>query len=374
MAVTGRLSCAAALFLQISLATASPPAAGHDKITMAARYIGSAGCSSSSCHGAAGERHNQYLVWSQHDFHARASLILTNARSMQMAQSLGLASASSDARCTVCHSPLSAISPGRIAHAEQRDNGVSCESCHGPAESWLRSHTRRDYTYAMRVSSGLRDLRNLYVRANACVACHQVLEPEVATAGHPSLFFELATQLASEPPHWRDTGDSSMQTWLTGQAVALRELSWSATRDRTTGAAEQAVALSWLLAMVTRANPSLPSITERADPAQTQKSADELARRAAVRRFASEDTSKLVRLLSSAVMDMHVSLSAHDMLYYRAKRIALALLALLPANESSYASELRQLTTDVKSLAGFDWTAFVQHMQAFRVKFDAEHR
>src|SRR5690242_5936565 len=33
------------------------------------RFLGAQGCSSSSCHGGAGEKNNQYTIWSSRDFH-----------------------------------------------------------------------------------------------------------------------------------------------------------------------------------------------------------------------------------------------------------------------------------------------------------------
>jgi cytochrome c peroxidase len=80
--------------------------------------------------------------------------------------------------------------------------GVSCESCHGPAENWLRSHTRHDYTRADRTASGMRDLQNLYVRANTCVACHQSFPNRCSRPGIPELIFELDGQSVAEPKHW----------------------------------------------------------------------------------------------------------------------------------------------------------------------------
>ncbi len=72
----------------------------------------------------------------------------------------------------------------------------------------------------------MRDLKSLYVRANTCVACHQNLDSDIAAAGHPALVFELDSQSIAEPKHWRDPEDIGVRAWLTGQAVALRELSW----------------------------------------------------------------------------------------------------------------------------------------------------
>lgn len=91
-----------------------------------------------------------------------------------------------------------------------------------------RTHTRADWTYAMRVSAGIHDLRNLYVRTNACVAGHQNVDADILQAGHPALVFELDSQSVNEPKHWRE--DESMigpRSWLIGQAVALREIAWT---------------------------------------------------------------------------------------------------------------------------------------------------
>src|SRR5438874_7543424 len=133
-------------------------AANGGKLETPARYLGSASCSSSSCHGGAGEQHNQFSIWSQRDFHTKAFLILTTARSSQMAQPLGIQNAAQSPRCTVCHSPLAAIAQSRLVPSERHEQSVACENCHGPAQPWLRSHTRPDYTYAMRVGSGMLDL------------------------------------------------------------------------------------------------------------------------------------------------------------------------------------------------------------------------
>src|SRR5207237_10680396 len=129
-----------------------------------------------------------------------------------------------NSRCTVCHAPFQSVAQTRLASTAHADEGVSCETCHGAAGSWLRGHTRSDWTYAMRVSAGMRDLRNLYIRANPSVACHQNVDNDLLKAGHPALAFELDSQSVNEPKHWRDDDDwSGARSWLVGQAVALRE-------------------------------------------------------------------------------------------------------------------------------------------------------
>jgi len=78
----------------------------------------------------------------------------------------------------------------------------------------------------------MRDLKNLYVRANTCVACHQTVATPLLKAGHPELIFELDGQCVSQPRHWREkTNWNGAQAWLIGQAVALREMSWQLSRE-----------------------------------------------------------------------------------------------------------------------------------------------
>ena len=218
------------------------------------QFIGAAGCKSSSCHGGAGEKRSQYLTWVKQDFHSRAYAVLVNARSARMAETLALPVAQTSARCTVCHSPLQAVAPSRLTPTAQPDEGVSCENCHGAAGQWLRGHTRRDWTYAISVGAGMRDLRNFYVRANTCVACHQNLDADLLAAGHPELTFELDGQSVAEPKHWRDEDPwSGPRAWLVGQAVALREMSWALANSETpdADAAARWSALVWLLAKTT---------------------------------------------------------------------------------------------------------------------------
>ena len=96
----------------------------------------------------------------------------------------------------------------------------------------------------------MRDLNNLYVRANTCVACHQNVDADLLRAGHPELIFELDGQSVTEPKHWREeTNWSGAQTWLVGQAVALREMSWQLARENpaTENALTRHAALYWLI-------------------------------------------------------------------------------------------------------------------------------
>src|SRR3954454_11671335 len=170
-------------------------------------YIGAGGCASSNCHGAtsaapAAENRilgNEYATWSVSDKHARAYKALEEARGKRMAEILGIADATRDKRCVVCHA---VGSPDK-----SRSDGVACEACHGPAEGWLGPHTKPD-SHDASVRAGMTDTKKLDIRAKTCLACHlgaagQDVDHELIAAGHPDLAFELDTFTAAQPAHHR---------------------------------------------------------------------------------------------------------------------------------------------------------------------------
>ncbi len=348
-------------------------------------FVGSLGCKSSSCHGGAGEKRSQYFTWSRKDFHTKAFTVLLDSRSERIAESLGIPTAQASARCTVCHSPLQSVAPNRVTRTVHPDEGVSCETCHGAASGWLRGHTRKDWTYNTRVGAGMRDLRNLYVRATACAACHQTLAPELLKAGHPDLFFELDSQSVAEPKHWKDDDPwSGPREWLTGQAVALREMSWALAGDPQNDDWSNARwnGLAWLCATATSAAaisapvPQPSNSPTRSDFASMQTEADALARRASVSNWSEGSARALLTALAALDPEFSVKTAAAPVLGQRAKRLVLALDRLVNALNQNRGwhlqtdAELNQLFQDVKSLDSFDTTAFAAHLKAFREALD----
>jgi hypothetical protein len=347
--------------------------------------VGSLGCKSSSCHGGAGPKRSQYFTWSQKDFHTKAHTVLLNARSQRIAEGLGVSPAETSARCTVCHAPFQWVGASRLGPEAHPDEGVSCETCHGAASGWLRGHTRKDWTYNTRVGAGMRDLRSLYVRATACAACHQVLEPALLQAGHPDLFFELDSQSVAEPKHWKDDDPwTGLREWLTGQAVALREMSWALASNAQTD--EWSVArwngLAWLCASATNAaaisSPILPppNAPARSDFTSTQTQADALARRAVVSNWSESTARNLLNVLASSDNEFSAKSAAVPILGQRAKRLVLALDRLANALNQNRGfklkvdTELNQLFEDVRTLDSFDAAVFATHLTAFRAALD----
>ena len=360
------------LFLAIS-AFAKEPRQTHEE---GAQFVGAIGCRSSSCHGGAGDKRSQYITWSQKDFHNKAFVILTDARSARIAEAVGGGEVSANARCTVCHSPLQSVSQTRLATTARPDEGVSCETCHGAAGPWLRGHTRSDWTYAMRISAGMHDLKSLYVRANTCVACHQNIDNDLLKAGHPPLVFELDSQSVNEPKHWHDDDPwTGVRSWLVGQAVALREVTWAIAQRPVQDDDEFARwhALKWILSKVPLANENNASLPAMSAFPGIQLEADKIARHAVQLSCTLQSVRELLVTLASTENDF-VGKTGDKALPENAKRLVLAFDTLgraLNANGGAplkVDNELSALREDVKIPDHFDAAHFADHLRAFRSK------
>jgi hypothetical protein len=249
-----RRALAFAAFFLVSSAAASTASDSNEPV----KYIGPGSCAATSCHGSvkpvAGSRvlQNEYSTWILQDKHSRAYQALTGDIGERMAGILKLgAKAEESPKCLACHA-LS-TTPEQRGRPFEISEGVSCESCHGPASAWLGPHTTRDWPHQKSVALGMRDTRNVIHRADLCLECHlgtkeKFVDHEMIAAGHPDLYFELDSFSAVMPRHWKvpresapgkpveDPAWAGVRDWATGQAVQLRasmdRLAWHANNQR----------------------------------------------------------------------------------------------------------------------------------------------
>ena len=214
-------------------------------------FLGRSSCAAATCHGGSidrGEAWNHSLsTWSLKDPHAGAALLLREKASERIVTILDPAAEESAerydnvlrTRCISCHataSPADCESRGLIDE-QLLAEGVSCEACHGPAEKWLESHVRVDWSGPERFepTTGMRDTESIMGRAQTCVRCHigsrtsdglvRDMNHDLIAAGHPALRFDLLLYTESLPSHW----DQSSPTEI--------DFSGSASRTRTVGRA-----------------------------------------------------------------------------------------------------------------------------------------
>jgi hypothetical protein len=211
------------------------------------------------CHngnGPKGSSGSEYGVWMQ-DKHAKSYQVLRTPRSeaIQLARSV-TTPAHQDGLCLSCH-----VGPSweedRANARNLLSDGVSCESCHGPAEKWLTAHYRppwRTLSTAEKERLGMKNVATLTGRIQTCVGCHvgagrSAVNHDLIAAGHPPLKFELAAYHAVMPHHWDDRKDTDRaqggrrdfeaQAWSVGQVgsarAALELLAFRAREDQSAG-------------------------------------------------------------------------------------------------------------------------------------------
>ncbi len=233
------LALAATLALGAALPSfAEEPVAGPR--FEAGRYVGPATCATASCHGSAEPRpgpvlRDEYGTWIHEDRHHRAHESLFGDLALRIVRNAKLEREPwAEPVCLACHAL--AVPEEAQARPIEPEDGVSCESCHGPAGGWIDRHTEEGWRHEDSVARGMTDLRDLEVRAGVCLGCHlgsadRRVGHELIASGHPELVFELDNFAAAMPAHWRPhferaagemAAGGPAAAWAVGQAAAFR--------------------------------------------------------------------------------------------------------------------------------------------------------
>lgn len=206
-------------------------------------YVGVSGCMGEGCHNDekpavhSGKMiGDEYTIWFDHDPHHGAFDTLYDDPSVDIAEKLNIEDAGESERCISCH----ATSVPEPQRGERFDieQGVGCETCHGPSEKYLEPHATEGWTAEQRGKSGaagllkdfgLIDTTALAGRANMCVSCHLEIDKDMLDAGHPALQFEMYSYnfytYNAEPHqiHWDDSKIEwiDAKLWAIGQVASL---------------------------------------------------------------------------------------------------------------------------------------------------------
>ncbi len=301
--------------------------------------------------------------------HANTQSRFSDPKGLGYAKDLGLPSPEKAAQCTVCHQPMAAVPKENFLGTWKPNVSVSCETCHGPAEKWLRSHARPDFTHAQRLALGMHPLDTSYQRANTCVACHGVVPDSIRKVGHPAPRFELARQLVKMPPHWDDfDATQAASAWLAGQAVMLRELCWQT--EKGNDQKERIESLHWLLRETSLGAEHLPQDTA---PGPLREAADKLAKAASASRWSEKKTRSLFEQVTQLGKDVRTA--PPEKQFARASVIAPALegiatgLATKPGVEAEGAvSALRIATRAATTFNAETFTAAVEKLSSVVLK------
>ena len=125
-----------------------------------------------------------------------------------------------DSLCMDCHGTIATARKSR-----EVQDGVSCQSCHGPAADYLEVHQEGDIAlgaerpgFKKAVQNGMRDFRQREVRLRNCASCHYVTDPRLISSGHPTgADFDIVKAM-DEIRHWQRPADQAapMQTAWAG--------------------------------------------------------------------------------------------------------------------------------------------------------------
>jgi hypothetical protein len=209
----------------------------------AKRWRGVSSCAAASCHGGTqvGSKGSELTTWASTDPHARAYAVLFDERSRHIVKNYYQLTDIRDSHpekrslCLRCHLSGDVVHETTVPTRFHAD-GVSCESCHGPAESWLTRHYRAEWKRLSpqeKAATGFRITKDVLTRAQDCTTCHvgtaaAEVNHDVLAAGHPRLAFEFASFQAIYPKHWRAADDRQRfpdfeaRSWAVGQIVAAK--------------------------------------------------------------------------------------------------------------------------------------------------------
>ena len=128
-------------------------------------YIGAAKCK--MCHNTAKSGY-QYKIWSE-SLHAKALDALKSPKALEYAKANGIADPSKEQKCLKCHSTYHAVPADQIESLKE-DEGVSCESCHGPGSKYKAMNFMKDRELALK--NGL-----VLPTKEVCEKCHNKENP-----------------------------------------------------------------------------------------------------------------------------------------------------------------------------------------------------
>ncbi len=129
-------------------------------------FAGTRKCS--ICHRQA-KQGNQYGIW-QDSKHAQAFETLGSEKAKAIATCMGIDAPQASGKCLKCHSTAYYYSEAPATEKVAPEEGVTCESCHGPGKDYMRMSTMRDLAAA--VAAGL-----ILPDADSCLQCHNEESP-----------------------------------------------------------------------------------------------------------------------------------------------------------------------------------------------------
>jgi len=154
--------------------------AGSALMAQSFKYIGASKCK--MCH-VKPETGDQYDVWLKSP-HAGAMKTLATDEAKKIATAKGIADPTTDPACIKCHSTVGSIDAKLNATATM-DEGVSCESCHGPGSMYKGASIMKNQEMAMQ--KGM-----ILPTEEVCKTCHNSGSPTFKGFNYTEMVAKIA--------------------------------------------------------------------------------------------------------------------------------------------------------------------------------------
>jgi hypothetical protein len=125
------------------------------------KYVGAKSCKMCHNNPAKGEQYNK---WSS-TLHSKAFATLSSDAAMTYAKANGIADPSKEAKCLKCHSTAAAADASLLTATITKEEGVSCESCHGAGSAYKTMSIMKDKATAITNGLNIPDQKT-------CEKCH----------------------------------------------------------------------------------------------------------------------------------------------------------------------------------------------------------
>ncbi|NOX38645.1 MAG: cytochrome C554 [Calditrichaeota bacterium] len=137
------------------------------------KYVGVGGCK--TCHKTK-KSGNQYGIWLETK-HAKAYETLKSEEAAKIAKEKGLDKPAYESpQCLKCHVTAYDVEPARLGKKYKKEDGVQCESCHGPGSAYKKKKIMKDRELA--IANGLNPiLVEDGTAEKLCKTCHNEESP-----------------------------------------------------------------------------------------------------------------------------------------------------------------------------------------------------
>lgn len=129
-------------------------------------FIGTKKCA--LCHKTE-KQGNQFAIW-QNSKHAKAFETLGTPEAKEVAAKMGIDNPQESPACLECHSTAYYFSAEKVTDMVALEDGVSCESCHGPGKDYMKKSIMEDREAA--IANGL-----IIGDKEMCLKCHNERSP-----------------------------------------------------------------------------------------------------------------------------------------------------------------------------------------------------